>query len=276
MRSLLCLASKGMGLYIILCFMSGRSLQLVEADCISYSKQMKDMNRQQTVDLLLLLHQMTQNLTVKVEDPGVIQGNVIPDAKQFRELYKDIKPMIGIMNALELRLCATFGLHEKGANLFLACGFDFAMQSPGHPLFMNSVFSGGLSCFEMARTSKKRAYKKHAIKAQKTIKGWLKMKNPNVQHLDALLDAEMASLAGKKKAKIAEQFYQSAIAKAARGGFVHDAALVNERYGEFMLAVQSDKDGAVYYFEQAIKFYEEWGATKKVEMLRERSKEIVT
>jgi hypothetical protein len=207
----------------------------------------------------------------------VIQGSILPDAKQFRELYKDIKPMIGIMNALELRLCATYGLHEKGANLFLACGFDFQMQSPGHPLFMHSVFLGGLSCFEMARTHpKKRSYKKHAIKARTMIKSWLKMKNPNVQHFEALLDAEMAALAGnkKKKVQVAEKFYQSAIATAARGGFTQDAALANERYGEFMLTVKLDKDDANYYFEQSIKFYAEWGATKKVEMLQLRCKEI--
>jgi hypothetical protein len=64
------------------------------------------------------------------------------------------------------------------------------------------------------------------------------------------------------------------VVMAARGGFVHDAALANERYGEFLLHDMSDKREALFRFEEAIKFYSDWGASKKVELLREQYSDL--
>lgn len=86
-------------------------------------------------------------------------------------------------------------------------------------------------------------------------------------HYDRLIDAEKAALGGKSKT--AERRYQSAVALAACGGFVHDAALANERYGEFLLRDTSDKQDAVLRFEDAMQFYSEWDASNKVELMRE-------
>jgi hypothetical protein len=124
---------------VLLCFMAGRSLSLVEADCATFSNQMEDLNRLQQMDVMAILHQVTQNLMGKAQDPVVMQGNVIPDLERFRELYKDNKPISGILTSHQLRLYAIFGLHENGADLFVASGFDFPMLSPGHPLFMHTV-----------------------------------------------------------------------------------------------------------------------------------------
>jgi hypothetical protein len=77
--------------------------------------------------------------------------------------------------------------------------------------------------------------------------------NPNVIHCNPLLDAERAALDGKSKA--AHEHYQSAVTMAACGEFVHDAALANERYVEFLLHDMSDKKVAVFRIEEAIKFY---------------------
>jgi predicted S18 family serine protease len=89
-----------------------------------------------------------------------------------------------------------------------------------------------------------------------------------VIHYDRLLDAERAALDGKSNAAL--KHYQSAVSMAARGGFVHNTALANERYAEYLLHGMSDSQEAVFYFEEAIRFYSEWGALKKVHLLREK------
>ena len=47
-------------------------------------------------------------------------------------------------------------------------------------------------------------------------------------------------------------------------------SLANERYGEFLLSVRDDKEGAACCIEKAIQFYQEWGAVRKVDLLRKQ------
>jgi hypothetical protein len=49
---------------------------------------------------------------------------------------------------------------------------------------------------------------------------------------------------------------------------MHHAALCNERYADFLLQELSDEEEAKYRMEEAIRFYEEWGAVGKVGMLK--------
>ena len=71
---------------------------------------------------------------------------------------------------------------------------------------------------------------------------------------------------------------------AGRGGFVQDAALANERYGEFLLEDMYDREEAAFRFQEAIKLYLEWEARAKAELLSDKyeylwstpSKEIST
>jgi hypothetical protein len=81
----------------------------------------------------------------------------------------------------------------------------------------------------------------------------------------------MAALKGKIQS--AERLFQDAVISAARGGFVHDAALASERYGEFLLndkpqPSELDKQEALYRFGEAIKYYSDWGAVSKVASLQ--------
>ena len=135
-------------------------------------------------------------------------------------------------------------------------------------MFMEMVFCGGLSCFEMAQNGSDKKgrgkFKKLAMKAHGTILGWMSKGNPNVKHYAALLDAEKDVLNGKQLS--AEKNYQSAIAMAARGGFIHDAAIANERYGQYLVSTD-DENGAKFHINKSIGYYKEWGASKKVDLL---------
>jgi cytidine deaminase len=120
--------------------------------------------------------------------------------------------------------------------------------------------------YAMARRTKKRKYKVQANKITKTIEKWVKSGNPNVKHYHLLLSAEQAALS--KNYTRAEENYKKAIVLAARTGHMHHAALCNERYADFLLQELSDEEEAKYRMEEAIRFYEAWGAVGKVEMLK--------
>ena len=262
--SILSFCSQCIQNYIAFSSLSGRSLKSLEADCSIYSKQMKEFKQLLTFESTLPFWQSALNLMGLSENTTLLQGEAVLDPEEFLN-RRDTPILVALMQGQQSRLYVIFGDHKKGANLSMTNCCDISKVSPS---FMTALFYGGISCFEMARKTKERKYKKHAKKIHSTIKSWVRKGNPNVMHYDRLFDAEKAALGGKSKE--AEKHYQSAVTIAARGGFVHDAALANERYGEFLLRDMSDQQEAAFRFEQAIKFYSEWGALKKVELLREQ------
>ena len=123
----------------------------------------------------------------------------------------------------------------------------------------------------MARTKKSSKYKSHAGRMLSKIRKWCNKGNPNVQHHENLLLAEDAVLKGKRA--IACKNYELAAMLAARRGFVQDAALANERYGEFLLRErEADETEATFRLEEAVRLYKEWGAhTKANYMLKKHT-----
>jgi hypothetical protein len=229
---------------------------------------MKEFKRVPAFEFTSIFWQSALNLMGLSENTTLLQVAAFLDPEEL--LNRGESPLF--FQAQQSRMNVIFGEHEKGADLSISNGYALSKLSPGSPMFQSSLFCGGISSFEMARKTKKRKYKKHAKKLHSTIKSWVEKGNPNAIHYDRLFDAEKAALAGKSKE--AELLYQSAVAMAARGGFVHDAALANERFGEFLLNELSDKYMATFRLEEAIKFYSEWGALKKVELLLEQYSDL--
>ena len=81
-----------------------------------------------------------------------------------------------------------------------------------------------------------------------------------------IFDAEQAALDGKRKR--AEDSYHQAITAAARMGHLHHAAVYNELYAEFLWYGCNEVEEAKYRWEESIRFYEEWGAPGKADLLR--------
>ena len=106
------------------------------------------------------------------------------------------------------------------------------------------------------------------MKARSIVKDWIKQGCPNVKHYGALFDAELAALRGMPEE--AEKNYQFAISTAGRSGLLHDGALANERYGNFLFTDVKDRNGALYHWKTAIKLYTEWGATRKAKLFEEQ------
>ena len=271
--SFLALHMKNIAHYIALSFQSGRSLRLVEGDLRTYVPQMVELKRDLCTKCANCYWQMILNLLGTSENTIVMQGTALHSPQ---EILDDVETpaVVGVFKGCQSRLYAVFGEYEIGAHHALANEDFFHKVSPGNPLIVADTFCQGLSLFSMARRTKKnKKYVKRAKQIRAQIKTWVKKGNPNVQHYEALMEAEYAALTGKSS--LAELQYQSAVTIAARGGFVHDAAMASERYADFKLRDQSDKQDATYHLNEAIRFYTIWGATRKVEMLQENYRDLL-
>ena len=129
---------------------------------------------------------------------------------------------------------------------------------------MRECFHQGVALYAMARKSKKRKYKTAADRILREIIKWVESENRNVGHYRCFLDAESAVL--RKKFIEAENCYKESIVLAARPGYIHGAALFNERYADFNQNSGHKLDGAAdeaqYRLQEAIRCYKKSGALK--------------
>ena len=160
----------------------------------------------------------------------------------------------------------TFLKPEEAAERAISVGNKFAKMVPSLFLGMIETFHRGVALYTMARKTKQRKYKTHGAKIRKTINKWWKAGNPNVEHYKLLLDAEHAAL--NRAFGRAEKLYVEAIGLASRMEYLHHAALFNERYADFLQNERDDPETAAHYLDEAIRLYEQWGATKKIKLLQ--------
>ena len=183
------------------------------------------------------------------------------------------------VNLARLELLVFYGKFDRAADLAIRVGDSYTKITAGKAFSMMETFHRGVALYAMARknnystTKKKRIYTKNAKRILKTFDQWIKRGNPNVQHYHCLLAAEHAALEGRHEK--AEVLYKDAIILAARPGHIHDAALFNERFADYLLVRKASigndsvrfKEEAQYRLGEAIRYYNEWGATVKVQML---------
>mmetsp|Transcript_11394 Transcript_11394/g.27485 ORF Transcript_11394/g.27485 Transcript_11394/m.27485 type:complete len:139 (-) Transcript_11394:916-1332(-) len=134
---------------------------------------------------------------------------------------------------------------------------------------MMETFHRAVCLYVAARRTKKRKYKQHARKIRKQIHKWKEAGIPNVVYYCIFLDADDAALRGKHDE--ADGYYKEAIQFVARSGYLHHAALFNEMYSDYLFRERNDKDEANYLREEAIRYYEDWGAHGKVDKLLKES-----
>ena len=125
----------------------------------------------------------------------------------------------------------------------------------------------GVSSFAAARQTGKRKYERVGRQVHRRVKSWIEKGNPNLGHIDTLLEAEHAALRGKKF--VARQKYELAILLSARGGLLLDTGFAAERFGEFYLE-HGETEEAIFRLKQAMKYFREVGADGKARHLEEK------
>ncbi|KAL3937754.1 MAG: hypothetical protein SGBAC_007200 [Bacillariaceae sp.] len=174
----------------------------------------------------------------------------------------------GVHNYLECQLLLFYN-DPSAADRAISGAEVLSKAAPGIFDIMQETFHRAISLYVAARRTKKRKYKKHAKKLRKTIRKWKQEGVPNVIYYCIFLEAENSALEGNHAD--AETHYKKAIQFVSRSGRVHHAALFNELYSDFLFRERNDKDEARYRIEQAIRYYEDWGALGVVARLRKSS-----
>eukprot|EP00980_Cylindrotheca_fusiformis_P026083 scaffold15311_cov136-Cylindrotheca_fusiformis.AAC.5 len=227
--------------------------------------QMEELSQPEQASSLKMCLQMIFNLVTSPlsKDSHKLEGDIF-SAEAFT--------CTGAVDMAAIQLCQgellVFYDIEAAAKRAIKDGDKFAKLSPGSFHILFETFHRAIALFATARRTRKRKYRSTANKLTKRIEGWVRSGNPNVSHYHKALLAEQAAL--NKKYDLAEDNYKNAIALAARSGHMHHAALINERYAEFLLEERSDEHESKYRLDEAIRFYEEWGAFGKVEALRKQ------
>lgn len=135
------------------------------------------------------------------------------------------------------------------------------------------LFYAGLTYLARFRVSGKCVYKRGCQQVLKQFQKWVKDGAVNCFHLDLILQAEMLATTSASKDVVVSSF-DKAISSAGDICWKHHQALANELAGIYLYC-KSDLSWARLYLENAVELYKEWGATAKVDDIKNRFRDTL-
>ncbi|CAJ1941079.1 unnamed protein product [Cylindrotheca closterium] len=247
---------------ILIPIQMGMRLQTIDAYMQTYFRVVEDLQQSDHADGMRLGCQVVSDLMGESDQTSVISTNtVLSDEDGIKA--KNRRAMLSLANYMSM---VYFGDFEEAARLSLTIGGAYRNHFKGDSMGIFESFLRGVALFAMARKTKKRIYRKPATKILRFMAKLRKQGNPNAHPYYTLLSAEQAGL--NKDTNRAKSLYQETIVYAARTGQLNHAALANERYSDFLLNELHDSAEAKYRMDEAIRFYEDWGAYAKVDGLK--------
>ena len=243
--------------------MAGRSLRRLEERCQLYILNMIDVRRNEaalvSAPIWRLVRDLIGGLGLSTELAWTTNGSKCAIEEVMGRITQTSPVAPHFARATKNMLHAYRREYVVGAELAIQRGNELLTNFPHQPIGVWDMFLRGLCLYSAAKKTGQRRYLRHARKVRATIEKWLSQGNMNVRHHTTLLAAE--DLALQKKFNSARQSYESSIVAASRGGFLHDAALANERCALFLLHELNDRENARYHIREAGRLYDEWGAT---------------
>jgi hypothetical protein len=238
----------------------GKALGPMLDECPRILAQLENVAQSGHVRVLQLFWQMMLDL----------QGTLQPNANQLNSVARRATNRVqrGTVHFSEGELIIFSGDYESAAKRAIKKGGMYEKELPAFFMIMIETFHRGVALYAMAQKTKRRKYRARAEIIRKTMMKWMRRGNPNVTYFVQFLTAEHYAL-GSKLDK-AEEHYRKAIVFTARTGHLHHSGLFNERYADFLLNARKDVNEAKYRLGEAIRYYEEWGATGKVQQLKDR------
>ncbi|CAB9531043.1 Transcriptional regulator [Seminavis robusta] len=208
------------------------------------------------------------NLTGFAKGPCVLTG----DAMKKEDMVGAVPKTHIVFHILKHFVCVVFGNYQLGAELSLERAKVKETMGPmgpwDHFLRALSFYAAVKSC---RSKSQRRKYRCAANASHKVVKTLVKKGSVKVIHHLELLNAERAAIDGCKNVN---DLYSTAGRSATRGGYIQDAAIVSERHSLYFMA-HNDDTGATFRMKDAAERYHAWGATAKVNQLREKYPQIL-
>lgn len=223
---------------------------------------MKDLGKDKQCFHYCIKRQGILNLMLRdnIDTPTLLRGTAL--SEQQVQILKEDAFFEAAIDSWEGLLLCFFGQHLQHAKRTIQNGHNYLENAHlCSPEIWWDTLLRGISCFEAAKQTGKRQYAVMGRKLRSKVKRWIALGNPNLEHYEALLDAEFKAFHGKRD--VAIEKYKMAILLAGRGGHQQDAALASERLGSFYLAL-GDREEALYRINESIKYWKFWGAKAKV------------
>jgi hypothetical protein len=255
--------------YTVHYMFSGLPLAPLCGDLRLFIAQLTRYQQHAQVSICRIYRQCILNLMGDNDNPVFLSGSAM-DQEEMLKYLGETHNNAAILILRNIRMTLgyffrDFDLAGEMSDLIFSDPLQLAARN-SH--VMLCYFFGGLTAIALSEKGLKRM--RYMMRAQKIIKLFEKMVSVgavNCHHMLLFLRAEAASMK-EKDPEVVRRAFDKAIASASRSGFVHHAALANERVGMFFLG-RNDNEWGEFYLRRAYQLYMEWGAIAKVDQLRE-------
>lgn len=244
------------------------------ADAVKYAQQAEDIGKPNGAMLAKMIGQSCSNLMNldNPDEPSRMTGTILTEenAKLYAQLNEGMYD--GIVEIKRAVIHAYAGQHVEVAKKALRFGLGYYDKfSYGNAANAWIEYLVGVSSFSAFQKTRKRKYLRAARHYLKRTTALQEGGYPNVQHYASFLQAESMALR-RGKSQHASKLFEQTVLIAVRNGYIHDAALASERFGDFQRVVMKDSYEAQYRYQEAIKYYDEWGCqTRARELGRQHS-----
>jgi hypothetical protein len=264
-------ANLAMRNYLVASFHAGTNLEY-------FSENLKIYQNQFRVDSILPIGQLADNLMGKSDNTIILTGNTANE----EVLLATVGFMVHWIPRFKLAACMFFGEYQTGADLFLKLGgLDVLKKYIPGINFGQEYLPFGLCCYSTVRKCKMRhrwltfstkRYQRAADQTRKRVKFLVQHGCVNHVHVLHILDAEYYACHSKHDQ--AKRSYQQGIVDAARSGYIQNAAIASERFAEYLIEENQLTEGR-FRLQESMKFYKEWGANRKVDLLVKKHQSLL-
>jgi hypothetical protein len=250
---------------------TGYDIARLLEDCETFSRRTASCKQEMIGWSVQPVWQIASNLAGKDSNRHVLTGSFM-DEDEFKKRTEPYAHYGQQLNRLKTSAAFWFDEHELVVKLMEANGYDkFSIEkaTPGTNGIGTLYFHCAMSCLSLVHQDKPkyRRQKEQAKKFLKKLKNWANKGNPNVQHYESLLIAELVSSSSGKPFIVAAKHYECALMLAGRLGLANDCGLAHERFGDHF-SRHGDREGAIFQYRAAMESYAKWGAKTKVDFIR--------
>ncbi|MEH2056985.1 MAG: AAA family ATPase [Nostoc sp.] len=245
----------------------GQELKSLEVDIRAYCHVLENFRQDTMLNYSRVFWQTVLNLLGKAENPCVLTGEVLNEAKFVTQML-NANELIGLHYFWlhKLILCYLFENLSQAvetaaqAREYLVAGTGYASV----PMFYFYDSLTALAEYSPATTSERERLLERVRENQGKMQTWAHHAPMNYLHKFELVKAEQCRVLGQMAQAV--DFYDRAIAGAKINGYIQEEALANELTARFYLEWNKDAIAQIY-LANAYYNYLNWGAIAKVNQL---------
>ena len=256
--------------YCFIKFFGGCNLEELEQDYRKYTKFIKKLNQEYSINFIEICSNVVANLSnakrskycllignSQDEEDTCLEKYIVQKNQWLLFLYFFGKTLIFYFIK---DYCKAFRNSQNAEKYVIATSgaVSFSVQ---HNFYSSLSF---LAHYNNCDTEQQKELLEQVEKNQKDMKIWSGHCPANFQNKYDLVEAEKARVLGQNWE--AQEFYEKAIQGAKKSEFIHEEAIAYERAAEFYLSLGREEIGKLY-MRNAHHCYSRWGAKAKVKGL---------